>query len=234
MMGRGVERGGCGGFLEKILSPRTAWFDRTSRLGTSTSVTQSSSVCQSISGESRGDDVGGFGSGRWPMGLAEVVEDARVFHVRDLPSPRASRVHRWSDGGAVLLHRHHDIIVVRFAMAPERLEVRVALAPAPLTFGTRWWFRCPRCTVHVGAIYFSGAALACRRCLRLRYRSQYASMVERAASEHVKASAKVGATSGVFDGVPPRRPTRMWRRTFAAHLDEIAESRRRWRVVVRE
>lgn len=41
-----------------------------------------------------------------------------------------------------------------------------------LTYGTRYYWRCPRCRRRVEAIYATGAAVGCRTCLHLGYLSQ--------------------------------------------------------------
>lgn len=41
-----------------------------------------------------------------------------------------------------------------------------------LTYGDRWYFLCPYCGRRCEALYILGKYVACRRCLRLGYRSQ--------------------------------------------------------------
>jgi len=58
---------------------------------------------------------------------------------------------------------------------PERLWVGitpVALAWVQLTFGRRYYFLCPHCGRRCETLYFLGGRFACRKCLRLGYRSQ--------------------------------------------------------------
>lgn len=58
---------------------------------------------------------------------------------------------------------------------PDHLEVngqRAHLVSVPLTYGLRWYFECPHCGRRCEALYLKGGDFACRRCLRLGYRSQ--------------------------------------------------------------
>jgi hypothetical protein len=48
----------------------------------------------------------------------------------------------------------------------------LAYASVPLTYGRRWYFLCPHCGRRCEALYLLGGRLACRKCLRLGYRSQ--------------------------------------------------------------
>jgi hypothetical protein len=57
---------------------------------------------------------------------------------------------------------------------PEALSVdgrRVALEAVRLTYGDRYYFRCPICGRRVETLYFA-LRPGCRQCLRLGYRSQ--------------------------------------------------------------
>ena len=59
----------------------------------------------------------------------------------------------------------------------EGLRVEVAgtvltVTHVELTFGRRYYFRCPECWRRCEAIYFLGQRVACRKCLSLGYRSQ--------------------------------------------------------------
>jgi hypothetical protein len=60
--------------------------------------------------------------------------------------------------------------------APRHLWITVV--PTRVNFGgIRQWFLCPRCSRRVRKLYFADGreGMACRHCLRLVYRSQYAS-----------------------------------------------------------
>lgn len=59
---------------------------------------------------------------------------------------------------------------------PFRLQdgagVELAIESARLTYGFRWYFRCPWCGRRTEVLYQGRRGLACRRCNRLGYRSQ--------------------------------------------------------------
>lgn len=58
---------------------------------------------------------------------------------------------------------------------PDHIEVfdqRARLVSVPLTYGPRWYFECPHCGRRCEALYLKGGVFACRKCLRLGYRSQ--------------------------------------------------------------
>lgn len=64
----------------------------------------------------------------------------------------------------------------RAEISPNELKVSfygvaVKWNSAELTFGTRWYFLCPRCGRRCEAVYFAGA-VGCRVCLHLGYLSQ--------------------------------------------------------------
>ena len=50
--------------------------------------------------------------------------------------------------------------------------VRVTVVSVALTYGLRYYFRCPDCGRRCEALYLVGRSLACRKCQRLGYRSQ--------------------------------------------------------------
>lgn len=56
---------------------------------------------------------------------------------------------------------------------PDGGEVRterilLVVEPHPI-YGTRWWFRCPRCGARRGKLYVVRAGTVCRGCLHLGY-----------------------------------------------------------------
>ncbi len=61
-------------------------------------------------------------------------------------------------------------------------NVSIELTPSSSAFGgTRFWFKCPKCAERVGTLFVHPitAEVACRKCLRLEYRSRrYKGMLE--------------------------------------------------------
>ena len=49
---------------------------------------------------------------------------------------------------------------------------RVDLDSVRLTYGDRYYFKCPRCGRRVETLFFLGRDFGCRQCMRLGYRSQ--------------------------------------------------------------
>ena len=54
-----------------------------------------------------------------------------------------------------------------------RLSRGSARISVPESGRTGPWFKCVRCNRRVGKLYYSGASLACRQCLEIRYASQH-------------------------------------------------------------
>lgn len=48
----------------------------------------------------------------------------------------------------------------------------LGMTSIPLTYGPRWYWLCPECGRRCEAVYIRGQRAACRKCLRLGYRSQ--------------------------------------------------------------
>ena len=49
----------------------------------------------------------------------------------------------------------------------------VALTGSPCHFhGERTWFECPKCSRRAGVLFLRGGLFLCRRCQKIRYRSQ--------------------------------------------------------------
>ncbi len=51
-------------------------------------------------------------------------------------------------------------------------DVRIPITATRLTFGARYYFRCPRCHRRCEAVYILGRVPACRHCHHLGYQSQ--------------------------------------------------------------
>lgn len=101
--------------------------------------------------------------------------------------------------------------------------VRITWTPCHFG-GERPWFHCPSCDRRVGKLY-GGSVFACRHCMRLNYRSQQASKRDRALDRAWALRHKLGIDSGPFD-LPAEyipRPKGMHRKTFARHIERLAQ-----------
>jgi hypothetical protein len=115
----------------------------------------------------------------------------------------------------------------------------------PAYGGERWWFVCPACGRHCGAIYclprghfrLHGFDWACRRCQKLVYPSQREGKGERALRRLRKVLRRAGETWSPY--CPPRvRPKGMHRKTYRrlqaqafAVFSDAAATRRTARVL---
>jgi hypothetical protein len=98
--------------------------------------------------------------------------------------------------------------------------------------GQRVWFRCPRegCGRRV-AILYGDVTFACRRCHRLTYRSQQASVSDRSLARAQAIRQQLGGTANMYDPFPEKPKGMHWqtyqtlRRT---HDDANAESWPGW------
>ncbi|MFV9683359.1 hypothetical protein ACNFD4_11795 [Pseudomonas sp. NY15367] len=101
--------------------------------------------------------------------------------------------------------------------------VRITWTPCHLG-GERPWFHCPSCGRRVAKLY-GGGVFACRHCMRLNYRSQQVSKRDRALDRAWALRRKLGTDSGPFD-LPAEylaRPKGMHRKTFARHVEKLAQ-----------
>lgn len=79
--------------------------------------------------------------------------------------------------------------------------------------GLRPWFKCLRCNRRVGKLYNSGASLACRQCLDLRYASQRRGAKSRSYLQALKLRLRLNGVASL-DRPIPDRPRRMHKRTY--------------------
>jgi len=77
----------------------------------------------------------------------------------------------WGLAGDALSVAHAG---ARGGVAPVRYAVGLVYTALP-SGGSRWWWSCPACRARVDKLYLPPGRdrLACRRCCRLLYRSQY-------------------------------------------------------------
>jgi hypothetical protein len=79
--------------------------------------------------------------------------------------------------------------------------------------GGRPWFICVGCNRRVGILYNTGASLACRRCLDLRYASQRRGAKSRSYLQALKLRLRLNGIASIVGPIPDR-PRRMHRRTY--------------------
>ena len=140
--------------------------------------------------------MGGFGSNRWPVGYQRKIAVEECWTLRSSRLYHTSRHFQLGRVGTVRAVRQDDgkCLSVRFAVLPPSVDgPRVALAhgrdepeqvkfaAVPLSYGVRYYFRCPSCGRHCGKLYLPDGARwwACRTCHDLTYHSRIGNPVER-------------------------------------------------------
>lgn len=136
--------------------------------------------------------MGGYGSGRYGMRAWKktTVEDCRSLDVgcwvREgiiAPGVVSSGGWQWTRGGKSVASIGYEsrcdqqpaFIRLHYTCNnTEQLDYRVDLDRTRLTFGWRWWFRCPNahCGRRVGKLYLVGKMFLCRECGGLTYESR--------------------------------------------------------------
>lgn len=79
--------------------------------------------------------------------------------------------------------------------------------------GGRPWFMCVRCNRRVGKLYNTGASLACRQCLELRYASQRRGAKSRHYLQALKLRLRLNGVASLSEPFP-QRPKRMHQKTY--------------------
>jgi len=98
----------------------------------------------------------------------------------------------------------------------DRRQVSIAVVPTALTFGTRWWVRCPVCNRRCGMLYLVTPRdqWQCRVCARLGYFTQRLSQPSRLTHRaETLVRRRLGAEWTPY-GAPPSKPSGMHRRTY--------------------
>jgi len=114
----------------------------------------------------------------------------------------------------------------------DRRRVLLAIVPAALTFGTRWWVRCPVCNRRCGMLYLLTPRdqWQCRVCARLGYFTKRLSRTGRLTHRaETLVRHRLGAEWTPYSS-PPTRPKGMHRRTYrrlVKTLQRIEEKRDR-------
>lgn len=91
------------------------------------------------------------------------------------------------------------------------IEQKVCLDRTPVHFGgRRLWFRCPRCQRRCRILY-GGSRFYCRKCYRLKYRSQGEDSVQRAITRAQAIRKRLGGFEGIDDPFPPKPKGMHWK-----------------------
>ena len=149
----------------------------------------------------------------------------------DIRAPGSGGViNTWSRNGAVVMQR---------VLRCDRLSVtvqgdtdqRIGLSWTRCNYGgERPWFLCPTwgCGRRVRKLYTrDGIYFRCRRCLDLRYASQYEDSTYRALSQLRSIRARLGGTTDIT--LPfPGRPSGMHRRTYEGLREQAQRHERRY------
>jgi len=162
---------------------------------------------------------------------AHRVLDVRRLHREKRLEPGSYCRWEWAEaaGAYSLVEIRVDsrmLIRLSYQLQHQRTEMRV-----PITWttchlgGQRPWFDCPSCERRVAKLYGS-TVFACRRCLRLNYRSQQASKRERPAERSRQLRRTLGCSKGVLC-LPAeliQKPKGMHWRTFDKRIAQIKEA----------
>jgi hypothetical protein len=185
--------------------------------------------------------MGGFRSGRHSGSAAGTCED---YHAVDLAwlgrkkmlTPGRSSTIRWSRAGqptgliGIVAHPHGVGISYRTRpWAGDWQEVKefIPFVMTATNFsGRRRWFKCPSCGRACRVLY-GGAWFRCRRCHRLRYRSQSEPSHQRAISRAQKVRMRLGGSASLAEPFPPK-PKGMHRTTYHRLWAHDARLQNRW------
>jgi hypothetical protein len=160
--------------------------------------------------------MGGLGSGQWRSRGARRVDRFSSISINDL------RQRRLLSAGELRYCSHNE------QDAGEGVVERIQFGYTCTNFGgRRAWFLCPGCGRRCGKLY-AAQLFRCRLCLRLVYRSQYESLVNRAFDNSRRIRLRLGGSVDVTQPLPPR-PKRMRRTTYERLSKKVNAADRVWR-----
>ena len=139
----------------------------------------------------------------------------------EIPQPSGVTLNAYSE---CELEERSGSLRIRFDILPE-VVADLSCTPQPIG-GVRWWLVCPLCGANRRKLFFGGfGSWGCRGCHQLRYRSQHLRPAARARARCEWYNERVGTFWWVE---APRRPRRMYRKTFERLLARRAHYRQRW------
>ena len=192
--------------------------------------------------------MGNMNSGRKPSPAAKgltsryLAVDIRQWYQQKLLEPGTRFQFKWMNTAPMDISisiqvnddhlRFHNLSVSNHYVWGDQ-DFRIDLSRSPCHFGgARPWFRCPvpDCNRQVAILYLDGT-FACRKCLKLAYRSQRESEYRRAISQMNKIKSRLGWPTGLLApcGVrPPGMHERTFMRLKALHDAKCLEALGKW------
>jgi hypothetical protein len=191
--------------------------------------------------------MGGFSSSRWARHRrqATVAEAHLSVIARELATlpvgasgaiEWTARKKRWASVGfeilaiANSLKRRTELSwsVVSASGTREDRRASLLIEPAALTFGSRWWLRCPRCGHRRARLYLPTPRdhWQCRVCARLGYFTQQLARPDRHTYRVRRFVRRHLDAEWTPCGARPPRPKGMHRRTFRRHMEALARMER--------
>ena len=173
--------------------------------------------------------MGGLGSGRWSGSRSSCCEDYISLDLADLKrrglldGNYQATVFTWSYYGEVksslgVIFEPKSIRLM-YKIGDKDFDSRVYFSYTDTNFGgKRRWFSCPWCGRSCRVIY-AGEYFKCRRCLGLRYESQYETVTSRQLSKADKIR-KILLNGRPDDGEFPDKPKGMHWSTYNRLVNE--------------
>jgi hypothetical protein len=154
--------------------------------------------------------------------IRPLAENCRCVVVAQVPAPGTRTGLRWPDGAAATLAREDAAVTVCYCWREgetwhtQRQTIGL-MFDTPHFGGVRTFWECLLCKGRARKLYLppDGERFACKRCLRLAYRSQRLRPWPRALRRAAKIRRYLGCDGSAADPLPPR-PAAMRRKTYQA------------------
>lgn len=167
-----------------------------------------------ISIKTKGNVMGGYGSGRSSYSIKTTVESIKKFDIRGV----RKRGHFISS--SIRYKMGEDFITLkchyRSSQGAERetVEKIVYFVKTPCNFGGyRLWLLCPSCSRRVAILYCPSRHFLCRHCCNLTYTSQQECREDRLRRKARKIRKRLGASNNLFEPIL-FKPKYMHQKTF--------------------